>query len=132
MADRSAVMSRDAATRKVMKTIGQREETLPLVLDDGTSPLVIAMPYEHVSEVINRVASLGGQANVAVAFAQSYATLIMARTTEYTGEYLVINQDLSMGMFLISVKNHPGQKIRFQFRDVDSNVPEISQELAYA
>lgn len=131
MTERNAVMGRDAATRKVMKTLSQREGTLPLVLDDGTSPLVIAMPYEHVSEVMNRVASMGGQANVAVAFAKSYSTLIMARSAAHTGDYLVINQDLSMGMFLITVKNHPGEKIRFQFRDVDANVPEVSQELAY-
>lgn len=131
MTDRTAVMGRDTAIRKVMKTLSQRAGTLPLVLDDGTSPLVIAMPYEHVSEVMNRVASMGGEANVAVAFAKSYATLIMARTAEQAGEYLIINQDLSMGMFLITVKNHPGKKIRFQFRDVDANIPEVSQELAY-
>lgn len=132
MTERSGLMGRDMATRKVMKTLGQSEGTLPFVLDDGTSPLVVAMPYEHVSEVMSRVVSMGGKANIAVAFATNYATLVMGRATVHAGEDLVINQDLSMGMFLIRVKNHPGQTIRFRFRDIDANVPEVTQELAYA
>lgn len=132
MTERSGVMSRDVATRKVMKTLGQSAAGLPFRLEDGTSPLVIAMPYEHVSEVVNRVLSLGGRANVAVAFAKNYATLVMGRHIEGSGDEIEITQDLSMGMFLIRVKSHPGQRVRFRFRDVDTNVPEVQQELAYA
>ncbi len=131
MTERSGVMGRDVATRKVMKTLSHSTAGLPFTLQDGTSPLVIAMPYEHVSEVLNRVRSMGGQANVAVAFATNYATLVIGPETDFSGNEMEINQDLSMGMFLIKVKSHPGQRVRFRFRDVDANVPEVRQELAY-
>ncbi|TFC92028.1 MULTISPECIES: hypothetical protein [Cryobacterium] len=117
-----------------MKTIavGQHRVTLPFRAEDGSQPLVVAMPYEHVSDVVLRVRSIGGHANVAVAFARNFSLVVMdSDDTEAVGPEMEVNEDLSMGMFLIAIGSHPSKKTRFRFRESVANVPVVQRELAY-
>jgi len=134
MTVRSGALTRDDATRRVMKTVARtfESEPLPLRLGDGTQPLVVALPSEYISEIVNRVISIGGQANVAVAFNDHFTTIALGNKTAQSVHVLEINQDLSMGMFLIKLQQNPGKSMRLKFRDVDANVPEASLKLAYA
>lgn len=134
MTARSGALTRDDATRRVMKTVARTfdSEPLPLRLEDGTQPLVVALPSEYISEIVNRVVSIGGQANVAVAFNDHFTTIVLGNKADQSMHVLEINQDLSMGMFLIKLQQNPGKSMRLKFRDVDANVPEASLELAYA
>lgn len=101
-----------------------------LQIEDGTFPVVVALPYEHISDVINRVQSFGGQANVAIAFSDSFTMITMGQKA--VGNKIVeVHQDLSMGMFLIKAQNNPGKTIPLRFRDVAADVPMVSGELAY-
>ena len=69
----SAVSPRIEASKRIMRTLGVRP--VPLVtLDDGSSPIVVALPNDYASEVLARVRAVGGSANVTVAF-KEYKTL---------------------------------------------------------
>jgi hypothetical protein len=65
---------RDAATRRVMKSLARRAMTqkLPCVNDEGVAPIVIALPGELLLTVVARVDDMGGSANVVLAFPDRY------------------------------------------------------------
>ena len=133
MNNRQGSLSRHDATRRVMKSLARPEFAhLPSYESpDHTVPIVVALPSENVSEVMARVSHIGGRANVAVAFADRFSMFVMG-TSSSSEDFLEINQDLSMGMFLIRVQKNPGKKIRFRFRDVNSEIPSVVADLAYA
>lgn len=119
-------------TKRVMKTIGCSAEPVELMkLEDGTSPLVVALPNEYVSDVFDRVTALGGQANIAVAYAKHFQTLTLTDRSVTAGE-LEVNRDLSMGMLLIKMSRNPGKTIRVKVRDSAVALPQIETKLEYA
>lgn len=127
------LLSRDDATRRVMKSLARPEFShLPAFETPGhIYPIVVALPSENVSEVVSRVAHIGGRANVAVAFSDTFSMFVLGASSS-SDDYLEIHQDLSMGMFLIRVEKNPGKKIRFRFRGVNSEIPAVTTDLAYA
>lgn len=127
------LLSRDDATRRVMKSLARPEfaHFPSYETRDHVFPVVVALPGENVSEVVARVSHIGGQANVAVAFSDTFSMFVMGAGSS-SEDFLEINQDLSMGMFLIKVQKNPSQKIRFRFRDVNSEIPSVVADLAYA
>jgi hypothetical protein len=133
-ASRSGALTRDSATRRVMKTIARTfdHETLPLVLPDGSRPIVVALPNETISEVVSRVMSIGGRANVAVAFADRFQTFVMNNNASTSLKVIEITQDISVGYFLIRLEQNPGKSMRLKFRDVDADVPVVTVGMAYA
>lgn len=132
MSERLGGITRIEATRRVLRSLARRSShDLTLVsITDGTNPLVVALPNEHVSEVLSRVQALGGVATIAVAYAKNYRLITMGQRNVAHG-VVEINEDLSMGMLLIRMENNPGRTLHFRFRDVDTSVPEGSPELAY-
>jgi len=134
MTAKTGTISRDAATRRVMKAVAHTfsHEPLPFALEDGTRPVVVALANDYISDIVGRVASMGGEANVAVAFSGHFQTIIFSKTTSDSQHVMEINQDLSMGMFLIKLSNNPGKTVRLRFRDVDADVPSFTNEMAYA
>lgn len=126
-------LSRHDATRRVMKSLARPEFAhLPTYETPGhIFPVVVALPSENVSEVMARVSHIGGQANVAVAFSDTFSMFVMGASSS-SEDFLEINQDFSMGMFLIRAQKNPGKKIRFRFRDVNSEIPAVVADLAYA
>lgn len=62
--------ARNIATRRVMKTVARRStmQPLPVLADDGTRPVVVALPDDDLNSVFERVEAFGGRANVFVAF----------------------------------------------------------------
>jgi hypothetical protein len=133
MKTHQGLLSRDDATRRVMKSLARPEFAhLPVYENvDHAFPIVVALPGENVSEVMARVSNIGGQANVAVAFSDTFSMFVMGASSS-SEDFLEINQDLSMGMFLIRVQQNPGKKIRFRFRHVNSEIPTVVADLAYA
>jgi hypothetical protein len=129
---RDGALTRDEATRRVMKTVARSAGTPPLRAKDGTFPIVVSLPYENISEVVRRVDNVGGSANVAIAFVDHFAMLAMGRDLEEPSDSeLLISHDISMGMFMIKVQNNPGKTVALRFRNVDADVPSISFDLAY-
>lgn len=136
MSARNGGLTRDDATRRVMKSLARPHASgaLSLQLDDGTRPLVVALPFEKVSEVVARVRVIGGKANVAVAHAKNFNTLVMDLNPRTATDRPVveITQDLSMGMFVLRIEQNPRKSILFRFHDIEAGVPSVSQELAYS
>ena len=135
MTNRTGTLSRDDATRRVMKTLALTNSpaSFPHRLADGSTPIVVALPNEYVSDVMNRVSSMGGNANVAVAFRDHFQTVVLGTSLKGNeSEVVEINQDISMGMFLIRVTANPGKRMRFRFRNINADVPEVSLEMAYS
>jgi len=132
---RNGALTRDDATRRVMKSLARPHASgaLTLQLEDGTRPLVVSLPFEKVSEVVERVRSVGGRANVAVAHAKNFNTLVMdlSGMSATTRPVVEITEDLSMGMFIIKIEANPRKSILFRFQDIEAGVPAASQELAY-
>ncbi len=132
---RNGALTRDDATRRVMKSLARPHTAgaLSLRLDDGTRPVVVALPYEKVSEVVARVRAIGGKANVAVAHAQNFHTLVMdlEGRSSTSRPVVEITQDLSMGMFVLKVEANPSKSILFRFQGIEAGVPVASQEMAY-
>lgn len=133
MSERLGAITRDEATKRVLKAIGRHSPRIQLFANaEGVSPIVVALPNEHVSEVVARVRAVGGRANVAVAYAKTYSLIQMGAAIRSNEGAVVVNQDLSMGMLLIKLERNPGKSLLFRFRDIETDVPVGSSELAYA
>lgn len=134
MSDRSGGISRLEASKKVMRAISRmspdRVERF-FHAEDGSLPVIVALPHEHASDIIARVQSIGGGGNVAVVFAKNFAIVPLQPHGDADAE-IVISQDLSMGMLLLKMKQNPGQVIRLKLRDRDAEFPLSDAELAYA
>jgi hypothetical protein len=126
---------RDIRARDVMKAIGMHPIGLDLyVAPDGTSPLVVATPNEHVVDVLDRVARVGGSANVAVAGARSFELIVleMHGHGDADADDLMIGEDISMGMLSIRLAEQPGAARRLRLRGQEVDVPRVGREIAYA
>ena len=135
MTNRIGAMSRDDATRRVMKTIALKSPPvqLPYTAEDGTKPLVVALPAELISDVISRVVSVGGHSNIAIAFATNFYLIVIDSGGRKKGDAeMEVTQDISMGMFLLKLQQHPTQRIRLRFKNIEAEAPATQQELEYA
>ena len=135
MTSRIGAMSRDDATRRVMKAIATKNPSvrLPYAAEDGTKPLVVALPSELISDVITRVTSIGGHSNIAIAFATNFYLIILhSQGIESSDAEMEVTQDISMGMFLLKLQQHPGQLVGLRFKNIEAASPSTQQELAYA
>lgn len=128
------MVSRIQRTKRIMRTIGLRAEPFQLFrLEDGTSPMVVALPNERISEVLDRVRRVGGSANVAVAYAKNFEMLTLqdSASTNAQGE-LLISEDISIGLLALRLRENRGKTLRLKFRDADVEVPHFESEVAYA
>ena len=117
--------------------VGPREVNLPFIAPDGSRPIVVATPNEHVSSVLARVEAAGGTANVALAEAQRFTVFVIRGTDgdnpSEDGELTeVVNKDLSMGMLWLRASRKRSGKANYRLRDGASIAPAQSQEFAYA
>ncbi|WP_147374425.1 hypothetical protein [Microbacterium sp. AG238] len=122
----------------MMKSIavGPRRVNLPYAAPDGTRPLVVATPNEHISAVIARVAAAGGAANVALAEARKFVVFVMRSEDEDVpdapGEISEdVNEDMSMGMLLLRASRR-GRKTSYRLRSGATIASPLSEQFAYA
>ena len=43
-----------------------------------------------------------------------------------------VTQDISMGMFLLKLRQHPDERVRLRFKNIEAEAPSTQQELTYA
>jgi hypothetical protein len=126
------VSTRIERTKQVMRAVGGRNEPVKLMkLDDGSSPLIVALPSDYISRVIGQVHRVGGSANVIVAYPNHFELLALQDGAPTQGE-LIISHDLSMGMLSIRLQANPGKRVRLRFEDTDIEVPQFELEMQYA
>lgn len=131
---RQGGIDRVEASKRIMRTVSQLPpDRLPHLYHapDGSVPVIVVLPHEHASEVIGRVNSIGGGANVAVAFAK-YFELLPLLPNGTADAQIIINQDLSMGMLLLRIEQNPGKVIQIKLRDREVELAPGNLELAYA
>lgn len=102
--------ARNIATRRVMKTIARRStvQPLPVVGDDGTRPVVIALPDDDLKTVFERVEAFGGRANVFVAFPDWLALIefIAGSGDPHSAPVQRVHEAASMAMYVEFLKLH--------------------------
>ncbi|WP_419819220.1 hypothetical protein [Glaciibacter flavus] len=128
---------RASLNRKIMKAIatGSVRVAMPYRSPDGTFPVVVALPNDNMSDVAARVIATGGPVNLVIASANSFRVIQMGKIPadeidngEPTDE---INQELSLGMFLIALDRHAKRDARFSFRSVGASALNAGRKFAY-
>lgn len=128
----TGVSPRSEASKRVMRTLAIRTPKIALTRDEtGNAPIIVTLPNEYASEVLARVRTIGGLANVVIAYAKYFEIMTIRPEGKAQGE-LIINQDLSMGMLMIRVKENHGKTVRLRIRDEEVDVPAPSMEFDYA
>lgn len=126
------------ATRKVMKAIatGPTRVRLQYRAEDGTFPLVVALPNENIADVAERVRSVGGSANVAIAFAKNFRIISMTGVDvelnpEEHEDSLDVTHQMSMGMLLIQFDQRKRSNVHFRAH-AQLSAPLETKALAYS
>lgn len=71
----SLELRRIQATQRVMKALARlsAREALPVVLPDGSTPVVVTIPEERVSDMVARLDRAGGHANVVIDYVDYFS-----------------------------------------------------------
>lgn len=118
---------RDAAIRRVMRTVARygARNSLPVTNDDGTSPMVIALPKDSMSDVHDRVVRAGGHANVFVAYEEDIALVVLrCEHTEIEDDHPGdLHPDIEIDMFIAAARSsEPGESFTMK---VSSEVSQL-------
>lgn len=112
------------AARKVMSSFSFKTIGMKLYTDEnGEAPVVVVLPSDPISFVIEGVARMGGAANVVV-YRPGYVDIFRLLNKPPTGlvEMRLISASMSVGNFLLQVGNlKPGQSIGFTVEANDSS-----------
>lgn len=102
--------ARNIATRRVMKTVARRStmQPLPVLADDGTRPVVVALPEDDLNTVFKRVEAFGGRANVFVAFPDWLALIefVNGSRPRDSAPTQHVHEATSMAMYVEFLKLH--------------------------
>lgn len=122
-------------TRQLMKWLStvKSSEALPVQIENGERPVVVALLEDRISEVANRVERTGA-ANVVVCDENGFVVLSFLGPqpiTSQTPETQVIHEDISMEMFLTSLRTLADERgalnVSIRFGGTDATVPQIKQ-----
>jgi hypothetical protein len=79
------------------------------------------------------VQSIGGHSNVAIAFTGKFFLVVLGTASgKNANAEMEVTQDISMGMFLLKLQQHPNELVRLRFKNIDAEAPSTQQELEYA
>lgn len=108
---RNMTTDRVEATRRVMKALARLASNgpLPVKLEDGTSPVVIAMPSDSVKDLAKQLKRAGGVANVLVAYPDHFALSALEETPSATSidEVAEVNQLSDVDMLVHWMRTLP-------------------------
>lgn len=123
---------RERATRRVMRTLTHWSATnrLPVRLEDGTSPVVIALPDDPMEEIEARRLRMGGYVNLVVAYPE-YMLLLRARDEAETDETAEIAPFSSVAMLVAWLQSTEKKSGSFRIRPARHVMPTVEQ-LEYA
>lgn len=143
----SASKERIAVTRELMKRLGEFREALPIRRHDGSIPVVVAFGTDCVSEVVQKVAASGGEANVIVippghtaggrfdrmAILSVEAARVMAPARDETADPAEVHEDIRIDFLLDTLLKHEGRTtIALRDRGPSASVPSPAKVLELA
>lgn len=75
-------IERGEAIRRIMKAVARiaARGSLPVKLENGQSPVVVALPQDSVEHLSEQLVQAGGSANVLVAYPDHFYLVAMAET----------------------------------------------------
>jgi hypothetical protein len=122
----------DQATRRVMQAVARRvaHNPLPIRLEDGTSPIVVALPTDTVEAIDARLARAGGSANIMVAFPDKIM-LITALTAEYDNDIADVAPNSTVEMLIEWLQSTTTGTGSIRLREPRHSLPRV-EELEYA
>lgn len=112
-------------------------DPLPVKLNDGSSPVVVALPEDPITDVTERVARVGGAANVVVADTESFAIVafVSRENNDPIGEAVEVHHLSDAGMLVAWLSSTPDNCGSFRVKGQDTepieSLPAI-QEHEYA
>lgn len=128
---------RGTAIRRVMKTVARRAVVAPLPIqaDDGTRPVVVALPDDTLKGVVERIMEFGGRANVFVAYPDDLA-LVELSVGAHEDSHDDEGNDLAhaattMSMY-VDVLFAAGGPVSIDLNVSDSAFAQSVQKLTYA
>lgn len=125
-------MTVSAANKRVLVSVMRSGRELPFRADDGSRPLIVALPNDYLSVILDRVRAAGGAANVAIADMRSFKIVVLRthdEPVENGGEEY--DDDMSMGMFSIRTSSQRGAR-SFHLSGVRAGMSSATDALAYA
>jgi len=128
-------LERVKATRRVMKTVARESafEPLPIVLEDGSSPVVVALPDDEIESVYRRIRKFGSAANVFVAYPENTRLIGMrlgeegAPAAEQLG-----HGHMSMAMYVDFLLLNPNKSSTITISIGESVATSGTKELQYS
>lgn len=122
----------DKATRRVMQTVARvlAKRPLPVRLEDGTSPIVVALPSDSVATLDARLARAGGSANIFVAYPEKLM-LVAARDEHLDDDVADIHPDSTVDMMILWLKSTPKGTGSIRVGEVVADAPRV-EEMEYA
>lgn len=127
---------RSIATRRVMKTIARHvaRQPLPTRLDDGSSPVIVALPEDALANVVAQVDAIGGRANVFVAFPDRLALI----DTSIDGlnptpeNHQKSHANTTMAMYVEFLRHTNGESVTVTVNSSRASHASSVQDVAYA
>lgn len=108
-------------------------QPLPVVLDDGSTPVVVALPDDTIESVYRRIEKFGGAANVFVAYPENARLIEMSIAddgeppAEQSG-----HGHMSMAMYVDFLLLNPGEASRITIAVGESVATHETRELHYS
>lgn len=121
------------ATRRVMKALARlvAREPLPVKLEDGTSPVVVAVPEEPVADMLARISRAGGRANVAIDYVDHFAIAACESKSlgeaidSATSDHAEVHQLSTVGMLMTWIATQPNGSGAFTMTGPVDTVPPV-------
>lgn len=121
-------------SKLVMRSLALRKESFDFARqNDGEVALVVAMPNEHLKDVLKRVENIDGPFNIILADAVGFEILpVHAKASDF--KVMVVSPDISMGMLAIKLRRHPGTTVRLDVEERSDLTAEVAilPQIAYA
>lgn len=127
-------LRRNEATQRIMKALARlvATEPLPVRLDDGSTPVVVAVPEEPVQDMLARLHRAGGAANVVVDYVDSFyvaSFFSSALPAAAVGDPADVHNNSNVGMLIdwLLAQPHGAGAFRMNGARLSDSAPESPQ-----
>lgn len=130
-------LKREQATSRVMKALARilARNSLPVKLENETSPVIVVLEDDPITEITKRLSRVGGRANLIVAYPQYFklAAIQAIESGHIVDQTVDVHHLANAGMLIDWLKNSPLQSATFKLLATVENSTDAqpSQVLEY-
>ncbi len=123
-------LRRNEATQRIMKALARlvATEPLPVRLDDGSSPVVIAVPEEPVKDMLDRLHRAGGAANVVIDYVDSFSVVSFYSSdipNAASDDPADVHHNSNVGMLIDWIHAQPDGSAAFRMNGSEAPAPSM-------